>query len=66
MSQTEFRPQPKWWGYVKANKRYLMRYHHCMAIFSGKELLYTFSETITDKKGVAFAIKHFESTTLNS
>ena len=60
MSETEFRPRPKWWGFVKEGKRYLCRYSHCFAVFSRSEVLYYDYETITDKRGVEFALKYFE------
>lgn len=36
-----------------------MRYHHCFAVFSDSEVLHASFETVTDKRGVEFAIKHF-------
>ena len=60
MGETKFRPRPKWWGFVKDQKRYLMRYNHCFAIFSETEVLYYDYETITDKRGVEFALKYFQ------
>lgn len=60
MSETEFKPRPKWWGCVIDGKRFLMRYGHCLAIFSDTEVLFTQWETITDKNGVKFAIKYFK------
>ena len=60
MNETKFRPRPKWWGFVKDGHRYLMRYSHCFAIFNSKEVLYYNYETITDKRGVEFALKYFE------
>lgn len=59
MGETKFKPRAKWWGYVKDGKRYLMRYHHNFAIFSATEVLFSTSETRTDKAGVNFAIKYF-------
>jgi hypothetical protein len=59
MNETEYNPRPKWWGYVKDGKRYLMRYNHNFAIFSDTEVEYSDYETVTDKKGVESAIKYF-------
>lgn len=60
MNETKFRPRPKWWGFVKDGHRYLMRYSHCFAIFSPGKVVYYDYETITDKRGVEFALKYFE------
>ena len=60
ISETKFKPRPKWWGFVKDGKRYLMRYSHCFGVFSDSEILYYDYETITDKRGVEFALKYFE------
>jgi regulation of enolase protein 1 (concanavalin A-like superfamily) len=60
MSEKTYKPRPKWWGFVKDGHRYLMRYHHCFAIFTQNEVVYYNYETITDKRGVMFAIKYFE------
>ena len=65
MSETEFKPRPKWWGFVDDGKRYLMRYSHCFAIFSRDKVLYSNYETITDKRGVEFALKYFEENKKN-
>lgn len=59
MGETEFRPRPKWWGFVNDGKRYLCRYSHCFAIFSKDKVLHYDYETITDKRGVDFAVKYF-------
>jgi len=59
MQEKEYRPRAKWWGYVKDDKRYLMRYHHCIAVFSHGKVLYTFSETKTDKAGLSFALDYY-------
>lgn len=59
MTETEYKPRAKWWGFVKDGKRYLCRYNHCFAIFSKTKVLYSHYETITDKRGVEFAIKYF-------
>jgi hypothetical protein len=59
MNETEFKPRPKWWGFVKDGKRYLCRYNHIFAIFSKTKVLFYEWETRTDKAGVEFAIKYF-------
>lgn len=61
MNETEYRPRAKWWGFVKDNRRFLCRYSHIFAIFDliKKEVIYSDYETITDKRGVLFAIKYF-------
>ena len=65
LSQTEFRPRKRWWGYVDENKHFhLMRYGHTLAIFctqTGNILMVQYC-TRTDKAGVGFAISHFQST----
>ena len=60
LQETEYKPRPKWWGFVRDSKRYLCRYNHVMCVFKGKELLYSFSETRTDKAGVQFAINYMQ------
>lgn len=57
MGETEYRPRAKWWGYVQQGKRYLMRYHHCFAIFSNEQILKATYQTVTDKAGVQYAVK---------
>jgi len=61
MSETEFKPRAKWWGYVSETNgyRYLCRYNHTFCIFNDTEVLYADYETITDKRGVLFAIDYF-------
>ena len=61
MNETEFKPRPKWWGFVKDDKRYLCRYNHILGIFNiiTKKIEYYDYETITDKRGVEFAIKYW-------
>jgi hypothetical protein len=66
MTETEFRPRPKWWGFVDGGRRYLMRYHHCFAVFSETEVLSASYQTVTDKRGVEFAVKHFLETRTKS
>jgi hypothetical protein len=63
LNEQEFKPKPKWWGFVNDGKRYLMRYHHCFAVFdlnSGDILFYNY-ETKTDKAGVEFALKYWKT-----
>ena len=60
MNETEFKPRPKWWGFIHKGKRYLCRYNHIFAIFSDKEVLFKDYQTRTDKAGVEFAIKYFK------
>jgi hypothetical protein len=59
MQETEFKPRAKWWGFVKDDTRYLCRYDHLFAIFSKDEVIYKSYQTITDKRGVEFAVKYF-------
>lgn len=63
MKETEYKPRAKWWGFLvgtnSRKKRYLMRYHHCFAVFSKDAVLYANWETKTDKAGVVFAIEYF-------
>ena len=59
MLETEFKPRAKWWGFVKDDKRYLMRYHHTIMVTDRSKILYTFWETRTDKAGLLFAISNF-------
>ncbi len=66
MKETEFKPRPKWWGFVFKEKRFLMRYGHCLAIFSKDEVLFKAWETVTDKRGVEFAIKYFKDENNNN
>lgn len=62
MSETEYKPRKRWWGFVDTDgTRYLMRYHHVLAAFSDSKILFARYQTITDKRGVQFAIKHFKS-----
>lgn len=60
MKETKYKPRAKWWGFVSGANRYLMRYHHCFAVFSKDAVLYANWETKTDKAGVLFAIKYFK------
>ena len=63
MSETELKPREKWWGFVSKTDgyRYLCRYNHIFAVFSSTEVIYSSYETITDKRGVEFAIKYFKT-----
>jgi len=61
MTETQYRPRAKWWGYIVNDKRYLCRYNHCFAIFSSTKVLFADYETVTDKRGVDFAIDYFLS-----
>ena len=61
MNETEFKPRPRWWGFVNSGKRFLCRYNHVFACFDleSKRVEWAKYETITDKRGVLFAIKYF-------
>jgi hypothetical protein len=63
MQETEYKPRKKWWGYVSSTNgcRYLCRYNHIFAVFSNNETLYHNYETVTDKRGVLFAINYFQN-----
>ena len=62
MNETEYKPRPKWWGFVdEKGNRFLCRYNHVFAMFSQTEVIWYDYETKTDKAGVLFAIKYFES-----
>ena len=61
MNETKYKPIPKWWGYVENGKRFLCRYNHVFAIFSETEVLWYGYQTKTDKAGVLFAIKYFQT-----
>ncbi len=60
LSEKQFRPRAKWWGFQKDGKQILCRYHHVMAIFENGNPTYLFSETRTDKAGVNFAVKYMK------
>ena len=59
LQETEYKPRAKWWGFVKDDKRYLCRYNHIFFVCDKDNILYSNYETITDKRGVEFAIKYF-------
>ena len=60
MNESRKKPKKGWWGFVDENKtRYLCRYHHVFAVFSSDKVLGSKYETVTDKRGVEFAIKYF-------
>jgi hypothetical protein len=59
LQETEYKPRAKWWGFVKDDKRYLCRYNHIFFVCDKNDILYSNYETITDKRGVEFAIKYF-------
>jgi hypothetical protein len=59
MNETEFKPRAKWWGFVKDGKRYLCRYQHMFLVCDKDKILYSNSETVTDKRGVNYAIKYY-------
>ena len=62
LAETEYLPRAKWWGFIKDGKRYLMRYRHTMVVWNEKrKVVYAFHETVTDKRGVEFAIKYFKN-----
>jgi hypothetical protein len=61
MQETEYKPRKKWWGYVSNGRRYLCRYNHIFGVFTNTEIVYSNYETITDKRGVLFAINYFEN-----
>ena len=56
-------PRQGWWGFEEGGHRYLMRYHHRLAVFAldPKAVLYAAYETRTDRRGVEWAINHFMS-----
>ena len=60
LAEKECRPRAKWWGYLKDGRRYLMRYHHCLAIFTADEVVRAVFETRTDKAGVLCALRLWE------
>lgn len=60
MSETEFKPRAKWWGFAMGDFRYLCRYNHIFCVFHGDIIVSYTYETKTDKAGVLFALKHFE------
>lgn len=59
MSETRFRPRKGWWGFVKDDYRFLMRYEHVIAAFNMKtrDVEYTYTCTRTDKAGLNNAIE---------
>jgi hypothetical protein len=59
LQETEYKPRAKWWGFVKDDKRYLCRYNHIFFVCDKDNIFYYNYETITDKRGVEFAIKYF-------
>jgi hypothetical protein len=59
MNETEFKPRAKWWGFVKDGKRYLCRYQHMFLVCDKDKILYSNYETVTDKRGVNYAIKYY-------
>lgn len=61
LSETEYKPRPKWWGFRKGNRQFLCRYNHIIAVFENNEPIYTFYETRTDKAGLLFAINYLKS-----
>ena len=61
MNETKYKPRPKWWVYVENGKRFLCRYNHVFSIFSETEVLWYGYQTKTDKAGVLFAIKYFQT-----
>ena len=54
------KPKKRWWGFVVGDKRYLCRYNHCFAIFQKGKVLKIEYQTITDKRGVEFAVKYYK------
>lgn len=66
LSETEFKPRKRWWGYVDVNGfRHLMRYGCRIAVFCGRTgtILQTPDAcTRTDKAGIEFAILHLQKT----
>lgn len=56
LKQIDHNPQPGWWGFFDGEKHYLMRYNHVMVLWNPGKILYTFYETVTDKKGVNDAL----------
>lgn len=59
LSETEYKPRAKWWGFVKDGKRYLCRYNHVFFVADKDNIHYAHWETVTDKRGVQFAIKYY-------
>lgn len=60
MSETEFKPRAKWWGFTRDGFRYLCRYEHIFCVFHGDYIVSYDYQTKTDKAGVLFALKYFE------
>ena len=61
LSETEYKPRAKWWGFEKHGHQFLCRYHHLMAVFKNGEAVFTFAETRTDKAGLNFAIQYMKN-----
>jgi hypothetical protein len=59
LQETEFKPRPKWWGFVNDGKRYLCRYNHVFLVMDKDNILYKDYQTVTDKRGVMFAIDYY-------
>ena len=60
LSEKEFKPRKGWWGFQdEEGARYLMRYGHTMLILHNSRVLYCFYQTITDRRGVYFAVEHY-------
>jgi hypothetical protein len=59
MNETEFKPRAKWWGFVKDGKRYLCRYQQMFLVCDKDKIVYSNYETVTDKRGVNYAIKYY-------
>ena len=56
------KPQPRWWGIEKGNVRCLMRYGEMLLAWNihTKKILHKEMCTITDKRGIAFAINYLK------
>ena len=59
MTENARKPRKGWWGFVKDDMRFLMRYGHIIAAFNIKtgDIDYTYSCTRTDRAGLANAIE---------
>ena len=56
LTENEYKPRKKWWGYLKNGTRFLMRYNHCLASFTEAKIVHAVYQTKTDKQGVECAI----------
>lgn len=58
MTENALKPRTGWWGFVREDMRFLMRYGHVIAAFNLKtgDIEYTYTCTRTDKAGLNNAI----------